>query len=514
MKGNPIYFEYFDAKVNQPATNYYNVEQSTQPQPVSYKVEVQQPPKPQYKQSEVTQLRPQKKVKRPYNAYLPLQPFDYDKYVYITPKPEIIPNGISNNVIPTVETISNRPLQSFQKEVDTIRQTLQYYKNPQQYDAPRKPKTKAVYEYSFDASNGNQHSQQFIPPATFDTTPFKPMVQYSTLLNAENEFKAMPYTTEYPQNYYTSTGVDFESNPSPRVNGARNYSPKKATQQYIPNKYGNEPTTQKDSQSYDQYNFYNANAAEYTTNHSPAQSQTQQPWISIEKQVFREIHPKDVNVQVQGNPRPVPVYQQGYQQPGQYDHYYYNKNPVSNRPAYAQVEQQPNYPKYPPTKSPNAYYKQYEAIRQQLRRYPQNQQEISLINDTAVNYKHPRPTINPDSEFINVNQYNQHKIQPPPYHHHHQQQQPQQPQRLPPQQINPNNYYHPQPIPLNKDILVNYKYPLPDINPDSEWLPEDLRRFNRRYQSPPVHYKLPGDQQGGSGVYFFTPQEKRYPTNW
>ncbi|KAG4075682.1 hypothetical protein HA402_003507 [Bradysia odoriphaga] len=519
MKGNPIYFEYFDAKVNQPTTtSYYNAEQSTQPLPVSYKVELQQPPKALYKQSEVTQLRPQKKAKRPYNAYLPLQPFDYDKYVYITPKPEITPNGISNNVIPTVETISNRPLQSFHKEVDTIRQTLQYYKNPQNpYDAQRKPKTKAVYEYSFDASNGNQN-KQFIAPTTFDTTPFKPMVQYSTLLNAENEFRAMPYTTEYPQNYYSSTGNDFENNPSPRVNGARNYSPKKPVQQYLPNKYGNDVTSpphyehpQKDTQSYDQFNYFNTNA-EYTTNHSPVQPQQQQPWISIEKQVFREIHPKDVNVQ--SNSRPLQVYpqqgypqqgyqqqgyqQQGHQQQGQYDHYYY-KNP--NRPTYPNVEQ--NYQKYPTTKSPNAYYKQIESIRQQLRRYPQNQQEISLVNDTAVNYKNPRPAINPDAEYINVNQYNQHKVQ--------QQQQQQIPQRLPPQPLNPNNFYHPQPIPLKQDILVNYKYPLPEINPDSEWLPEDLRRYNRRYQNPAIHYKLPGDHQ--AGVYFFTPQEKRYQTD-
>lgn len=520
MKGNPIYFEYFDAKVgNQPSTNYYNSEQSTQPQPVSYKVELQQPPKALYKQSEVTQLRPQKKSKRPYNAYLPLQPFDYDKYVYITPKPEIIPNGISNNVIPTIETISNRPHQSFQKEVDTIRQTLQYYKTPQSYDVPRKPKTKAVYEYSFDASNGN-HNKQFIPPTTFDTTPFKPMVQYSTLLNAENEFKAMPYTTEYPQNYYTSTGNSFDTNPSHRANGARNYSPKKPPQQYLPNKYGNDATSpthydqpQKDTQSYDQFNYYNTNA-EYTTNHSPTQQQQPPPWISIEKQVFREIHPKEANIQVKGNSRPLQVYPQGYQQQGQYDHYYY-KNP--NRSTYSNAEQ--NYQTYTP-KNPNVYNKQLEAIRQQLRRYPQNQQEISLINDTAVNYKHPRPTINPDSEFINVNQYNQHKA---PHQQQQQQQiqiqqqqqiqiqqQQQQQQRLPPQPLNPNNFYQPQPVMLNKDILVNYKYPLPEINPDSEWLPEDLRRYNRRYQNAAIHYKLPGDQ---AGVYFFTPQEKRYQTN-
>lgn len=514
LKGNPIYFEYFDAKVgNQPSTNYYNVEQSTQPQPVSYKVDLQQPPKAHYKQSEVTQLRPQKKVKRPYNAYLPLQPFDYDKYVYITPKPEIIPNGISNNVIPTVETIPNRPLQSFQKEVETIRQTLQYYKTPPPYDVPRKPKTKAVYEYSFDASTGS-NNKQFIPPTTFDTTPFKPMVQYSALLNAENEFKAMPYTTEYPQNYYT--GNNFDNTPSHRVNGARNYSPKKPTQQYLPNAYGNDATSPthyeqppKDTQSYDQFNFYNTNA-EYTTNHSP--TQTQQPWISIEKQVFREIHPKEANVQIHGNQRPIQVYPQGYQQQGPYDHYYY-KNP--NRSSYPNVEQ--NYQKYTP-KNPNVYYKQIEAIRQQLRRYPQNQQEISLINDTVVNYKHPRPTINPDSEFINVNHYNQHKVQQQQQQQQQilqqqqqQQHQHQQQQRLPPQPTNPNNFYQPHPIPLNKDILVNYKYPLPEINPDSEWLPEDLRRYQRRYQNPLVQYKLPGSDQ--AGVYFFTPQEKRYQTN-
>lgn len=136
---------------------------------------------------------------------------------------------------------------------------------------------------------------------------------------------------------------------------------------------------------------------------------------------------------------------------------------------------------------------QIEAIRQQIETYP-NQYEISVSNETYVNYKHSRPPINPNAEFIE------------PFGHGGDL------QRLPPPDANRIVSSQRQPqieAPLHKDILVNYKYPLPTINPDSELLPQfQFRNFRRLPSSGPtvVQYKLPGDQQ--AGVYFYTPQEE------
>lgn len=86
--------------------------------------------------------------------------------------------------------------------------------------------------------------------------------------------------------------------------------------------------------------------------------------------------------------------------------------------------------------------------------YPQL--PISLEDDIKVNYRDPRPTINPDAELIN----------------------------------------------LEDDIKVNYRDPRPTLNPDAEFIepiPENQPEKPKAYFA----YRLPGD---GGHFYFLTPQ--------
>lgn len=569
-KTAPVYYEYFDATRQQkPATT---IIKETSPEPPTIVAVAKSPT--------TTKLLKQSK-QRPYNAYLPIKPFDYDKYVYITPKPEIIPNGISSNHITTAPaaidliTIDDqkllqparqpRPIQQFNEEVDAIRQTLQYYnhRSPAQsaqkeynQQPPVQPKriskAKAVYEYSYEAATTASPAEQtkFSHP-DFDTTPFKPMVQYSEPMNDGDGFKAMteprlpPTTTEAPATvdsfYSTIRTSNLYPVPANRANSARNYIPRKPPSAPAPQVYydgggggggaadNSQPyyfgTSVKQQQPQPHYDVFNNNNNNYYSNkelsaRNPPQSE--EPWISIEKQVFRHVvphQPKEINVQIQSDEG----VNGGY--PLKYDRYsgnnYYYTKPTQSPEYFPMIKKQV------PSHNP-AYMKQIEQIRQHISRYPplqqQQQQSITLINDTSINYNnHQLPPINPDSEFIEPyistqqqQPQQQHRWQYPQQQQHQYQQQrypmpPPQRQPLP----NSNRFYPPnghqqQPYTLAKDTLVNFKYPLPLKNGDSEYLPED--RYNgRRYNADGgggsggvVQYKLPGDRQ--AGVYFFTPQ--------
>lgn len=59
------------------------------------------------------------------------------------------------------------------------------------------------------------------------------------------------------------------------------------------------------------------------------------------------------------------------------------------------------------------------------------------------------------------------------------------------------------PIPLGSDILVNYKDPLPPINPDAEFINPSHSSLTKPDQSY-ISYRLPGN--GGGHFFFLTPQ--------
>lgn len=130
-----------------------------------------------------------------------------------------------------------------------------------------------------------------------------------------------------------------------------------------------------------------------------------------------------------------------------------------------------------------------EPIRHHNAELVQPQKPPSLADDTLVNERLPRPTINPDSEFIPI---------PNPGYRSQQYRVQSQVQRP---QYNGEQYDLNQPS-LGGDTAVNYRRPLPPVNPDAEW----ISPVNAAGEGRPgsfVSYRLPGE---GAHVYFLTPQ--------
>lgn len=435
---NPIYYEYFDAR-NKPIETITSA--------------------PYYQQ------------KKPDNSYLPIKPFDYNKYLYITPKPEIKPNGISTNYGPPQQT-------NFNDEIQTIKQTLEYYKTQPGYStqSPRVPKVKPVYEYSFstnDGSSTNKNSYEF------DTTPFQPMVAYSRPSDENNGFKAVPYSTINKNRHATSTeNPNYYSTPSVIPVAHR----------YLQYKENTPKTPQYEEVVTNNYfNDYRQriNSDQYTTVSPVSSTIKHLPWGSIEKQIVQELRP-DIQVQRPYASNPLRGYSgysrnlgttgfNGYQ----YERPYYNYN------------------------REDQFSNQVHLLKGQIRnKYPiRNQYQVNLSNDTFVNYRNPRPQINAESEFIPQQREQNQQIKNNYQNSFIKNQQQ--------QQIAPPN--------LHRDILVNYRLPLPQINPDSEFIapyPQltQLRKqpnYRNKYLSQQQWVPSSGDEQN-SQVYYITPRDLKY----
>lgn len=443
---NPVYYEYFDARNVQ---NKPTIETITSA--------------PYYQQ-------------KPDNSYLPIKPFDYNKYLYITPKPEIKPNGISTNYIPPQQT-------NFNDEIQTIKQTLEYYKTQPGYStqSPRVPKVKPVYEYSFSTNDGSSTNKNGYE---FDTTPFQPMVPYSRPSEETNGFKAVSYSTINKNRHATSTENPNYYSTSAIIPVAHRYLQYKENTPKTP-QY-EEVVTKNYFNDYRQ----RINSDQYTTVSPVSSTIKHLPWGSIEKQIVQELRPlqqSDIQVQRPYASNPLRGYSgysrnlgttgfNGYQ----YERPYYNYN------------------------RDDQFSNQVHLLKGQIRnKYPiRNQYQVNLSNDTYVNYRNPRPQINSESEYI-----------------------PQQQQREQNQQIK-NNYQNSfvknqqqqqiAPANLHRDILVNYRLPLPQINPDSEFIapyPQltQLRKqpnYRNKYLSQQQWVPSNDDQNGH--VYYITPRDLKY----
>lgn len=499
---HPIYFEYFDARkpdsTPQSPYQHYGI-----PENPSYSTEISNlltPTQPTpVDQQYVTQLQPQT-AKRPSNAYLPVDV--NDNYLYITPKPEIYPNGVPDetNLITSEPPIQLQYIDQlkkpFKQEIETIRQMIDYFKTT--YPHAKQPQSKAVYEYSFRAINDDevQAKNNFQAPE-LDRTPFKPMMtQYNPTITKVESFKyvGISSTTEATptQQYYSSpvnpnklgrninhktkiTLLPYKSEVTTTANPLPYYTKKET--EYLDDITMNYFSTFGQKIVTDQPVTQSLRLNEYTTLSPVHDYRVRRPSVSFEKQTLREVPP----VRQQGIHNKRPFYSQRNQvKPDPYQNNYEYRAPV--RSSLVQ---------YPNSQQQNSYLRQVSYIRQQLRRYPSQQnyyQHANLLNDTLVNYNHPRPTINPDSEFINPSLlpkpfYNGQLYQRPP---------PSPPQRY--QQIQnklPENFYtqNNQEITLNRDILVNHKYPLPAINPDSEPIPVHLYYNNNNQNQQQKRYR-------------------------
>lgn len=501
---NPIYFEYFDAQKG--AQKY--------------------------------------RTSTPGPAYIPVTrlestTFDYDKFLYVTPQPEIRPNGeppqLTIHTQPDIiyQRLPADPLKSnFNHEVETIRQTLQYYQaQPQliplqpaiaqphdveldnnfQNQVQRTPKAKPVYQYSFEATGGNDAGggtgngiigstspkyASTVGGGILDTTPFKPMVQYSAPLGSQADkdgFKPFP-----PSASYFST--------TPNAIPVTTVRPTKTRSKLLPVHQQQPGIIRQQQQQQQQFNlngdhlynvqFGSGSGSGYLRNAKPGSS---------------------------------------------YSGYYYE-------PSQQQQQQQQKPPQQQHHTAVDPYMQQIAALRQKLRHHSTFHEFYQHPNYNHFNgssslrfYPGPGPQLpRPNSRFTDNHNYN----------HRLEQQQQQYQNLLAPQSQNTQYYSriqtHPQTahqqqqqspyLSLEKDILVNYKYPLPAGNPDAETLPaeflEDHRQSNGGGQRPNYfgqphphfqynpqqqqnsqqqfyQYRLPGDQ---AHVYFLPSspsQEKR-----
>lgn len=567
--GNPIYFEYFDARTANP------VPEAQQPKfPVystyktSYQPIVSTTARPLHEDSIRISKKPKNYFSYPQQFVSSTTPssqnfqsYDYDKFLYITPRPDIYSNGSPEPVhiqratetpiplsylpIPAVKAqrpLILKPYKSFDDEIDSIRSTLSYYSRQKFIFPPeqplRTPKAKAVYEYAFDATK-IANPNAFKPPAQLDNAPFRPMLSYSQTNgdsyyngnvenSAKNKKNKNSYTTEasQPAPYYYSTSKvpqdqagqiikasrqnDERYNPQVlrdfiNYNNDRYYqtstnspikyykaSPSQATTQTVknPNKTSyvfGQKIRQSSHNSHQNHNQNNQPMMQQYVQ-QPPQKQNQQ--FTIEKQVFKEVTPKPLQIL-------------NYQQESQR----YELPRENQQQPYRTNNRHMSYRKPPQAGIINSNVQnqnqKYNDEAEYLKQFHYASEVGSLLNDTRINYQYPQRPINPYSEFIDITNIHPHPEQTQQhlnYQHHNAHNYNQNNQQKFVQTVYPANQQHshlaqqyphkPQQqvqyvLPLDRDILVNYKNPLPQINPGSVSITSPSTVFNR----PMANYK-------------------------
>lgn len=401
-----------------------------------------------------------------------------------------------------VPQVKPRPDQFYQQIAD-IQHTIELYttKRPKSHSHrphTTKPKVTArpVYQFSYE-SKPRPDKLNFRAPK-LDPEPFRPMVSYSKPFNLENEFNAISssVTPGYHQQYLVENVQVHTENPT----SSRYY-----------------PKTKVRDEDYED-SIYNRNVSpKSNVNHILAQTG---------KPVSR------VNKYPSTTPSPI---SHGYYT--KQDEKYIDDITKNSFDVFGQKLEDGTHDVTGLAVTPSLASIKTPVDNNLNIRYDYDEPQTpppSLLHDTLVNDRHPRPTINPYSEPIvqvNPNAELIEATKPPSLLEDTRVN-----DRLPHPTINPDSEFIPIPNPayrrqqyreqnqpefageqydLNRpslagDTNVNYKRPLPPINPDAEWIEQggaagagsagDGRR------GAYVSYRLPGD---GAHVYFLTPQAAR-----
>lgn len=390
---------------------------------------------------------------------------------------------------------------SFYQQIADIQSTLDFFttKRPKSHShrphthRPKAITARPVYQFSYQ-SQPRPDQLTFRAPK-LDPEPFRPMVSYSKPFNLENEFNAITpsaspgyhqqylienvqVTTETPTStrYYPKTKTrddDYDDTPVKEVRPQknRNHIP---IQSEKPAPVAHHGTHQSTTQNPVNHGYYTKQDERYLDDI------TKNSFDIFGKKLEDNTH--DVNGLAVTPPLGTvrtPI-----------------DNSINLQYAYEVVDQQnPNPPnlhgdtlvndRLPrPTINPDS-----EPIHGQNAELVQPERPPSLVDDTLVNDRLPRPQINPDSEFIPIP--NPGYRQPQQYRLQTQVQRPQYGEQY---DLNRPS--------LAGDTAVNYRRPLPPVNPDAEW----LAPVNTAGEGRPgsfVSYRLPGE---GAHVYFLTPQ--------
>lgn len=377
IKGNPIYFEYFDART--PTLQPFEDFSITTPLPylttltdINYDSHYQTTTAgPLLNQPAVKQKRP------PSKTYLPTKNKDL---TYDTPD---------------VEAYRYKTMQEFNREIETIRQTLRLY----EHSVPiinnlRTPKARPIYDFSFDLRAPLSSPVQSYP-FSHQHVPSQPL---------KSDFR--PTALPFNQNFYAQHTANIQPIPS------------RPLQSY------DKPDLQHNNYNYRDHSV-NVDITSANPHSGYSSFTTARPvyydqpnWYSIEKVRVHEI------------PKPL----------------IYNNGASGYNPKL-----------YLPSKFT----------------YQTNAPSKTVLNQSSNQQYDNNGTRQPSSSSRQKGKYSSRNQQ----------------QR--------NEGY------LDKDILINYKHPLPAVNPDSELLP-----YNGRNTKPIIQYHLPGDK---AHVYFITPQELKYP---
>lgn len=400
-----------------------------------------------------------------------------------------------------VQQPKQRP-ETFYQQIADIQQTIELFttKRPKSYShrphvhKPKAITSRPVYQFSYQ-SKPRPEQISFRAPK-LDPEPFRPMVSYSKPFNLENDFNAITPSiqTGYQQYLIENVQVTTETPTSTRFypktkTRDEDYDDAPINKGVRPNGNRNHIPIQSEKPAVHHVNRY-PNTTPNPISHGYYTKQDERYLDDITKNSFDIFGKKieDSTHDVNGLAVTAPIETV--------------KTPIDNninlQYAYEIIEDARRQGENPPsldrdtlvndrlprpTINPDS---EPVPIQGHSQRQLEQPNPPSLLHDTVVNDRLPRPPINPDSEFIPI----ANPGRPAQYR--------QQAQR---QQYAGEQYDLNRPS-LGGDTLVNYKRPLPPVNPDAEW----ISPVNAAGEGRPgsfVSYRLPGE---GAHVYFLTPQ--------